>query len=218
MEKPMEKPLMQKAPMQKTRLRTAADLMQPKVISISPSATLRELADLLDDEGVHGVPVVDNVGNPVGVVSRGDLLAALNEDEPAERPTSHYYAVHEDEVEWSDDESGTRLADSIEGERQVAEIMSTHVLTAAPTATAGELARKMAKYRVRRLLIVFNGKLLGIVSVSDLLRCLVEYERALPIVKAKARAAKPPARVVVTKKPAVPRGGRAGSGLRSREA
>lgn len=204
--------------METTMLRTAADLMQTKVISIHPSATLRELAQMLDEEGVHGVPVVDTAGNPVGVVSRGDLLAAMNEEEPAERPTSHYYAVNEDDVEWTDEEGGTRLADSIEGERQVAEIMSTHVLTSAPTATAGDLARKMAKFRVRRLLIVSKGKLLGIVSVSDLLRCLVAYERALPIAKAKGRAPKVPVRVAVTKKPAGPRGGRAGSGLRSREA
>lgn len=161
-------------------LRTAADLMQTKVISIRPGATLRELAQLLDDEGIHGAPVVDSAGNPVGVVSRSDLVAAMNEDEPAERPTAHYYAVSEDEVLWDDDDDGgTRLADSIEGERQVAEIMSPRILTAGRLATAGELARKMAKHGVRRLLVVERGKLVGIVSATDLLRCLAAYEKLL---------------------------------------
>jgi CBS domain-containing protein len=171
-------------------LRTARDLMQKSVISIGPTETLRELAQILDDEGIHGMPVVDTAGNPVGVVSRSDLVHAMSEDEPAERPTSHYYAVYDDEVIWNDDESGTRLADSIESERQVAEIMSDHVLATEPNATAGKLARKMAKFGVRRLLVLERGKLVGIVSATDLLRCLELYERALTAASARKNGAK----------------------------
>ncbi len=172
-------------------IRTAEQLMQKNVIAISPTATLRELAELLDDEGVHGVPVVDAVGNPVGVVSRSDLVHAMNESEPRQRPVERYYGVHEEDIDWSDDDSGVRFQDTVEAEKQVAEIMSARILSTNLRATAGELSRTMLKFGVRRLLVLEGRRLVGIVSATDLLRCLSQYEKALaPVVRAPRRAAK----------------------------
>ena len=52
----------------------AADIMTTNVITISPNASVKELAKLLSDHGISGVPVVDNDGKLVGIVSEGDLM------------------------------------------------------------------------------------------------------------------------------------------------
>src|ERR1700688_4120380 len=52
----------------------AADVMTTEVITISPDASVRELARLLCDRGISGVPVVDAGNRLVGIVSEGDLL------------------------------------------------------------------------------------------------------------------------------------------------
>jgi CBS domain-containing protein len=159
-------------------IRTAAQLMQTEIVTIRPSATLRELGELLESAGVHGVPVVDAAGKPVGVVSRGDLVSALTEVEPAARPSPRFYAIFEDEVDWADEEP-SGVAEGIEVEQPVSSIMSTKLIAIGPQATAGEIARKMSRHAVRRLLVLEGRKLVGIVSISDLLRCLVEYEKSL---------------------------------------
>jgi len=56
------------------RHRSVADLMTPTAVSVRPGATFREIARLLDQYGITAVPVVDDDGRPVGVVSEADLL------------------------------------------------------------------------------------------------------------------------------------------------
>lgn len=168
-------------------MKTAADLMRKNVITIRPDATVPDLAQLLDDEGIHGVPVVDSAGNPIGVVSRSDIVRSLNESEPAKRPSEHYYAVGEDEIEWSEEGDGTGMPDSLDAGVKVSEIMSAKLVTTKLTATAGELARSMLRSDVRRLLVLDGRRLAGIVSMTDLLRALVDYEKALTVRKPKAR-------------------------------
>ncbi len=157
----------------------AADLMQRKIVSIPASATWRELVELLDEHGIHGVPVVDPTGKPIGVVSRSDISDALSDSDPPDRATHHWYAIGDDEVALEGDDSDEVESPKLDVGRTVREIMSTNLITARVTTTAGDLARKMAKSRVQRLLIVEGGKLVGIVSASDLLRCLASYEASL---------------------------------------
>ncbi len=54
-----------------------ADLMAPRVVTVRPSAPVRELAELMEREGVHRLPVVDDAGVLVGIVSRRDVVAAI---------------------------------------------------------------------------------------------------------------------------------------------
>ncbi|KPC83506.1 MULTISPECIES: CBS domain-containing protein, partial [Streptomyces] len=53
---------------------TVADLMTPLVISVQGGTTFKEIARLLTESGVTAVPVVDEAGRPIGVVSEADLL------------------------------------------------------------------------------------------------------------------------------------------------
>lgn len=162
-------------------LRTAADLMQKKIVTIYPTATLQELALLLDEEGIHGVPVVDASGNPLGVVSRTDLSQALSGGGEVVRDTerSHYYAFADDEVEWEGEITRGESGVGGEGELTVAEIMSARIIKATASTSAGALARLMLRERVQRVLILAGRRLIGLVSASDVLRCVAEYENRL---------------------------------------
>lgn len=183
-------------------LRTAADLMEQKVITIRSSASLRELALLFEEEGIHGVPVVDAADNPIGVVSRYDLVTAMTEDAEPIEPTRRYYAIDEEELDAEDlSSAGARAAES-GAERTVADIMSTEIVSARPGSTVGQVAKLMARERVHRVLILDGKKLVGIVSSSDVLQCMADYEKRLELVRfalegtgrpANSRAAKPPA-------------------------
>ncbi len=169
----------------------AADLMQRSIVTIPASATWRELVDLLDEHGIHGVPVVDASGKPIGVVSRSDIADALSDSDPPDRATHHWYAIGDEEVALDGDETDEAESVKLDVGRTVREIMSPNLITARATATAGDLARKMAKNRVQRLLIVEGRRLVGIVSASDLLRCLSSYEASLlRMDRAKAPAAR----------------------------
>ena len=53
---------------------TARDIMKTEVVTIGPEATVRELADLLAETKVSGVPVVDTEMHVVGVVTEGDVI------------------------------------------------------------------------------------------------------------------------------------------------
>src|SRR5207249_12098436 len=59
--------------------RVAADLMSPKVVSLRADATLMDAMVLFIDKGCHAVPVVDEAGRPVGVLSKSDLLVHARE-------------------------------------------------------------------------------------------------------------------------------------------
>lgn len=154
-------------------LKTAKDLMKTALVTIRQSAGLEELAVLMDEENVHGVPVLDEYGKPVGVVSRTDLAATLAEDTDPRAP-AYRSAL---EVEMGDAEAVPYA--NIDPDLRVKDIMSTRLVKAAPDATVGALARQMLREKVHRVLIAEGEKLLGIVSSTDLLSCLSDYEKAL---------------------------------------
>lgn len=156
-------------------LKTAADLMRKKVISIRPQATLEELAVLLEEENVHGVAVVDRAGLPIGVVSRTDLLETVTGGSHPNQPTSHYYAIDESEFDWDEDGLGPYPDD----DTTVGDIMSPRVVRAAATATAAQLARLMNREKVHRVLITEGKQLVGIVSVTDLVKSIPAMERTI---------------------------------------
>jgi len=55
---------------------TARDIMTTTVVTVSPDTTVEDLARLLSDKGISGVPVVDHLGHVVGIVTEADLLAS----------------------------------------------------------------------------------------------------------------------------------------------
>ncbi|MBK9387623.1 MAG: CBS domain-containing protein [Planctomycetes bacterium] len=151
----------------------AREIMTRSPVTVPHTATVAEAAALLEEESIHGAPVVNTYGKVIGVVSRTDVARHLREslDDAAEGPAS---SVLEALI-------SRRLAEgneAVEGlSAPVQEAMSERPVTADPESTAGALAELMHREGIQRVFIVSEERLVGVVSASDLMPVLVRYER-----------------------------------------
>jgi CBS domain-containing protein len=142
----------------------ARDVMTTDVAVVNPDTPTREIAALLLKRGISAVPIVDANGAPIGMVSEGDLVGR---DENAREARRDWWLellaegnpLHED-----------FLASLRTPERRAREIMSAPVLTVAEDTPVAEIARLLAAYRIKRVPVVRDGRIVGIVSRADLLR------------------------------------------------
>ena len=124
---------------------TAGDLMNPRILAVPFDMPIQDLAAFLLDHEITGAPVKDEEGLLIGVVSLVDLAAVVAEQ---------------------DDEN--------EGPELVADIMSDGVIGVDENAPVTEVAERMLKDHLHRVLVLRDGEAVGIVSTSDLLGLLVE--------------------------------------------
>lgn len=158
-------------------VKKVSQLMQTGILTVTPSMKVGELADFLDENRIHGVPVVDKKGKLLGVVSRSDIVRLLADEERDEKFHNPFYSG------FVDDEDYRSLVPE-EKKRQeipqtVRDIMTNRLISISETASAGTAAALMAKEKVHRILVTRGGAFVGIVSAIDLLRCLAEYEKAV---------------------------------------
>lgn len=125
-----------------------AEIMSQTPKSIPGTETVGEAVTLLADFHITGVPVVDPQGRLVGVLSNSDILEAM-----AEHPER---------------EDRDRLLDST----AVQEIMTPRPQTIAPDLSVTDAARRMLYLEVHRLFVVDEGKLVGVVSTTDIVRAM----------------------------------------------
>jgi CBS domain-containing protein len=150
----------------------ARDLMVSPVVTVQPSASVKEVAKLLLEQGISAVPVVDDQGKLVGVVSEGDLLH--RPEIGSERRRSWWLLGLTDEE--------TLAAEYVKAHaHKVADAMTQKVITAAPDASLHELATLMEANAIKRVPIVEDGRLVGIVSRANLVRALASAQPALEI-------------------------------------
>jgi len=138
----------------------AHDVMTDAVVSVRPDTPTSQVARLLLDNGISAVPVVDSDGSLLGMVSEGDLigrdwwLELLAEGETL---------------------NAEFLASLRAPKRTAREIMSTPVVTVSEETEVGEIARLLAAHRIKRVPVVRDGRIIGIVSRADLLRALAGH-------------------------------------------
>jgi CBS domain-containing protein len=120
----------------------ARDLMTPDPTTCSPSDNLRTVLEVMRKEDCGVVPITEGNGEQrvVGVVTDRDIALALAKQD--EKPS----AV------------------------RVSEVMTTHIVSCEPDADLREVSRKMQEAQVRRILVVEEGRLLGVISTADLAR------------------------------------------------
>lgn len=132
------------------------DLMTRDLLTLAPNTTIREAAEILATEHVSGAPVV-HVGRPLGMVSAADLLefiAGLPADPEAV--------------------SGG-LEHGILDDHTVEEAMTRGPLTTiGPDAPASRAAEMMQTEGVHRLPVVEDGKLVGIITTTDLVKAVAD--------------------------------------------
>ena len=141
----------------------ASDIMIARVIVISPNASVRSVANLLLNNHISGVPVVSEDGNLVGIVSEGDLIRRA--EIGTERRRSWWL-----EMLSSDEALAGEFVKA--NARKVADVMTRNVITANPETLISDIASLMEKSNVKRVPIVKDGKVVGIVSRANLLQAL----------------------------------------------
>ncbi|MFQ5514093.1 MAG: HPP family protein [Myxococcota bacterium] len=131
-------------------------LMNGEVVTIDPQASLAELEKLLAVTTISGVPVLDEGGELVGIVSKTDLTG--------------YYA--------------SPAGRDVDAEKaQVWQIMSLSVIAASAETPIPEVARMMMEAGVHRVVLRDRGHTAGIVTSLDFVRLLAEGPSAAPLTR-----------------------------------
>ncbi len=142
----------------------ARDVMTPEVLTVRSDATLLDAVRLMAGRGISGLPVVDDAGKLVGLLTEGDLLQRGELGSERKRPRWLEYVLG----------PGRLARDYLHAHsRAVRDLMTSAPITVGPDVDLEEVADTMIAASVKRLPVVENGKILGIVSRSDLLRALV---------------------------------------------
>jgi CBS domain-containing protein len=141
------------------------DLMSTDVVVVRPDAGVRDVAALLRDRGVSGVPVVDDDGHVLGVVSQADILARIAG--PAATRLIGSILLDVERIE------PKRTA------RTAGEAMSAPASVIQEDCPLGEAAERMVRDGVKRLPVVRAGKLVGIVTRSDLMRAFLRSDEEI---------------------------------------
>lgn len=143
------------------------DLMTTTVLTIGPEAPIRDVAAILVEHRISGLPVCDIEGHVLGVVSEGDILYREHDPRDSRRGGPLGWIV-----DGSPDFTGWAKSRALTAGRA----MTTPAITIAPGATVADAARVLSERRVNRLPVVEDGKLVGIVTRADLVRAFVRSD------------------------------------------
>lgn len=145
----------------------AKDIMTTDVVTVTPEATVEEVAKIIADRGVSGVPVVDASGKLVGIVSEGDIITRSKN---LQIPT-HIQLLGGVIYLGSTKKLESDLRKMVAF--QVKDLMTDKVFTVGPDSPIEDIATIMTEERVNRVPVVEQGKLIGIVSRADIVRTLI---------------------------------------------
>jgi CBS domain-containing protein len=151
----------------------ASSIMTRKVVTARPTDTVSHVARLLADNAISAVPVCDDAGALLGMVSEGDLMRPFVESNVRRR--AWWLTLLAD---------GTDLApeflDYVRLDRHaVGDLMTRPVITADESAGVTDLAELLVQHRIKRLPIVRDGRLVGIVSRADVIRAIARSPDAV---------------------------------------
>jgi CBS domain-containing protein len=142
----------------------AHELMSTNLVVVPPETPVTAVAAPLASRGISAVPVVDASGKPVGLVTEGDLIRRLADEKPG--PMAWFLGQFKD---------ATKLADRFSKAHGATarDVMTAELATVGEDASADEIAKLMEARGIRRVPVVQDGRLVGIVSRADLLRAVL---------------------------------------------
>jgi CBS domain-containing protein len=149
----------------------AVDVMVREVVTVHPDADVGEAVKLLAEHDVSALPVVDESGAVVGIISEADLIRREELGTEKQRPWWIEAAT-----------PAATLAEEFAKShgRRVREVMSERVISAEEETPLGEIATLLERYRIKRVPILRQGKLVGIVSRSNLVQALASAPAPAP--------------------------------------
>jgi CBS domain-containing protein len=142
----------------------AADVMTRNCVTIAPNATVEEAVNLMLTRQISGLLVVDGAGDLAGIITEGDLLRRDELGTERNRPWWLRLLVS----------PARQAADFTRANgRHVRDVMTEDVISIGQNAPLEDVVETMEKNRIKRLPVTAGGKVVGVVSRSDLLRALI---------------------------------------------
>ena len=144
----------------------ARDIMTREVVSVTPDTPMRKIASLLVKHRIGAVPVIDDDGAPIGIVSESDLIRPDRAAREAWR-RSWLEILAEGEplaaelLAWLGSQNYSARA-----------VMSAPVITVSEETNLPDIAKILTTRRIKRVPVVRDGRIVGIVSRADLVRAL----------------------------------------------
>lgn len=142
----------------------AVDVMRRDPVTVMPTDTVDHAARAMLEHRISGVPVVDRNGDLVGIVTEGDLLHRVeNDTDRARSLLSQTFAT-----------SARLRAEFVKATATtVKDVMAPSVITVTESTLLADVADLFDRHRIKRVPVMRDGKMVGIVSRADLLRALV---------------------------------------------
>lgn len=148
------------------------DVMVAPVITVTPSTTVKEVAELFLEKRISAAPVVESQQRLVGIVSEGDLLHRVEAGTERHRSWWLKGFIGDD----------TLAAEYVKSHGlKVSDVMTRRVVTATPETPLHEVAALLEKNAIKRVPILENGKLVGIVSRANLIQAVATARKLLDI-------------------------------------
>jgi CBS domain-containing protein len=120
------------------------DAMSSPVITIEEDAPTNRVAELMEKHGLGCIIVTSKEGKPLGIITERDLVVRV-------------------------------LAKNVKpGSLKAKEVMTTPLITIEPDETISEAARRMSRLNIRRLVVIYKGQLIGLISSKDILGVMPE--------------------------------------------
>jgi CBS domain-containing protein len=144
----------------------ASDIMSRNVITAAPDDTIRQIAKIFVEHAISAVPICDDKDHVLGIISEGDILLPLRRSAVQRR------------TRWLDllaegDSLSQDFIDYLkETGRHADQLMTKDVISATEETSLSELAELMVDRKIKRIPILHDGHLVGIVSRADIVKAL----------------------------------------------
>ena len=148
-----------------------SDILIKDVVTVGPDASVREVASLMLERRISGVPVIDGERQVLGIVSEGDLIRRPEID--TDRPSRGWLSVL-----MSGEDQAREFVKS--HGRRAGEVMTKPAICVAPETPLDEAVRLMERHHVKRLPVVEHGKLVGLMTRADIVRALLQQRPVSP--------------------------------------
>lgn len=138
------------------------EIMETDFITIDPTQTVKEVANILTENGIDGAPVVDEDDKLLGIITGGDLLSKHNAE-----PSNFIHFLDNVFYMGEPDDFAEDFGDTLT--TKIENIMTEDVITLKPKDSVYRAANIFAEKGIKQIPVVENGKVIAIVRVADLI-------------------------------------------------
>jgi CBS domain-containing protein len=161
-----------RCPSKRQGVMKARDVMTTPVVTTKPTASVKDVAKLFLQRHISAVPVVDDKGKVVGIISESDLMRRGESGTEWQRPW--WLTLMTGEQRLAEDYIKAHAT-------KVADVMTSKVITATPDTPLEEIAGVLEKNGIKRVPVVHNGDLVGIVSRANLVQAMASRGSKLDV-------------------------------------